>query len=58
MADSFPTNNSDFSTYLNKAKDEGAQVIFCPVSIAYATQIVKQATPPWVWSSPCWAPTL
>lgn len=43
VADSFPTNNSDFSTYLNKAKDEGAQVIFCPVSIAYATQIVKQA---------------
>lgn len=42
-ADSFPTNNSDFSSYLNKAKAEGVEVIFCPVSIAYSTQIVKQA---------------
>lgn len=41
--DSFPTNNSDFTSYLNKAKAEGADVIFCPVSIAYSTQIVKQA---------------
>ncbi len=41
VAKSFPTNNSDFSTYLNDAKD--ADVIFTPVSIAYATQIVTQA---------------
>ena len=41
---SFPTNNSDFSTYLNQAKSEGADVIFTPVSIAYATQILKQAS--------------
>ena len=40
---SFPTNTSDFSTYLNKAVSEGADVIFCPVSIAYSTQIVKLA---------------
>lgn len=40
---SFPTNNSDFSTYLNQAKNEGADVIFTPVSIAYATQIIQQA---------------
>ena len=40
---SFPTNTSDFSTYLNKAVAEGAYVIFCPVSIAYSTQIVKLA---------------
>ena len=40
---SFPTNNSDFSTYLNQAKSEGADVIFTPVSIAYATQIIQQA---------------
>ena len=40
---SFPTNNSDFTTYLNEAKDAGADVIFTPVSIAYATQIVTQA---------------
>ena len=43
VADSFPTNNSDFTSYLNKAKNEGAQVIFCPVSLAYSTQIIKQA---------------
>ena len=43
VKDSFPTNTSDFSTYLNKAVSEGADVIFCPVSIAYSTQIVKLA---------------
>ena len=43
VKDSFPTNTSDFSTYLNKAVAEGADVIFCPVSIAYSTQIVKLA---------------
>ena len=40
---SFPTNNSDFTSYLNTAKAEGADVIFTPVSIAYATQIISQA---------------
>ena len=43
IKDSFPTNNSDFNSYLNKAKSEGADVIFTPVSIAYATQIITQA---------------
>lgn len=43
VADSFPTNTSDFSSYINKAKKEGCDVLFCPVSIAYATQIVAQA---------------
>ena len=43
ITDSFPTNNSDFTSYLNKAKSEGADVIFTPVSIAYATQIIAQA---------------
>mgnify|MGYP002517524481 CR=1 FL=1 len=43
VKDSFPKNNSDFTSYLNKAKKEGADVIFTPVSIAYATQIVSQA---------------
>lgn len=43
ITDSFPTNNSDFTSYLNKAKSEGADVIFTPVSIAYATQIISQA---------------
>ena len=44
IKDSFPTNNSDFTSYLNKAKSEGAGVIFTPVSIAYATQIITQAS--------------
>ena len=43
ITDSFPTGNSDFNSYLNKAKSEGADVIFTPVSIAYAVQILKQA---------------
>ena len=43
IKDAFPTNNSDFNSYLNKAKDQGADVIFTPVSIAYATQIMSQA---------------
>ena len=43
ISDSFPTNNTDFTSYLNKAKNEGADVIFAPVSIAYATQIITQA---------------
>ena len=43
ITDAFPTNTSDFSTYLAKAKDQVAEVIFCPVSIAYATQIIKLA---------------
>ena len=43
ITDSFPTNPSDFSTYLSKAVSSGAEVIFCPVSISYSTQIVKLA---------------
>ena len=43
ITDSFPTGNSDFNSYLNKAKSAGADVIFTPVSIAYAVQIIKQA---------------
>ena len=43
ITDSFPTNNSDFTSYLNKAKSEGVDVIFTPVSIAYAKQIMEQA---------------
>lgn len=43
ITDSFPKDNSDFNSYLNKAKDQGADVIFTPVSIAYATQIITQA---------------
>ena len=44
ITDSFPKNNSDFTSYLNKAKSENVDVIFTPVSIAYATQIIAQMT--------------
>ena len=43
ITDSYPKNNSDFTSYLNKAKSEDVDVIFTPVSIAYAVQILKQA---------------
>ncbi|NLO86350.1 MAG: ABC transporter substrate-binding protein [Clostridiales bacterium] len=43
MSDTFPTGNSDFSSYLSNATAIGAEVFFCPVSIAYSTQIVNQA---------------
>ncbi len=43
ITDSFPKGNSDFTSYLNKAKSEGADVIFTPVSIAYVVQIIAQA---------------
>ena len=41
--DSFPTGTSDFTSYLTNAAMYGADVLFCPVSIAYATQIMQQA---------------
>ena len=44
IKDSYPTNNSDFTTYLTQAKNENVDVIFTPVSIAYATQIISQAS--------------
>ena len=43
IMDNFPTNNADFSSYLNTAKAQGADVIFAPCSISYATQIIEQA---------------
>ena len=39
----FPENNSDFTSYLTSAKNEGADVIFAPCSISYAQLIVEQA---------------
>lgn len=43
IADTFPTGNSDFTSYLTNAAMYGADVFFCPVSLAYSTQIVAQA---------------
>ena len=39
----FPEHNSDFTSYLTSAKNEGAEVIFAPCSISYAQLIVEQA---------------
>ena len=39
----FPTGTSDFTSYLTNAAMYSAEVLFSPVSIAYATQIVQQA---------------
>lgn len=39
----FPENNSDFTSYLTSAKNEGADAIFAPCSISYAQLIVEQA---------------
>ena len=43
ISDTFPTGNSDFTSYLSNATAIGAEVFFCPVSIAYSTQIVALA---------------
>ena len=43
IVDSFPTGTSDFTSYLINAQAYGADLFFCPVSIAYSTQIVAQA---------------
>ena len=43
VTESFPTGTADFTSYLTNAANYGAQVFFCPVSIAYSTQIVQQA---------------
>ena len=43
ITDSFPNGTSDFTSYLTNAEMYSADVFFCPVSIAYSTQIVQQA---------------
>ena len=43
IKEDFPTGNSDFTSYLTNASMYGADVFFCPVSIAYSTQIISQA---------------
>ncbi len=43
IVESFPTNTADFTSYLTNATAYNADVFFCPVSIAYSTQIIQQA---------------
>lgn len=44
IVDSFPTGTADFTSYLTNATGYNADVFFCPVSIAYSTQIIQQAS--------------
>ena len=43
ITESFPEGNADFTSYLNNAKNAGAEVIFAPTSISYAQLIVEQS---------------
>ena len=43
FVDNFPTGTSNFTSLLNNAAMYEADVLFCPVSIAYSTQIIDQA---------------
>lgn len=41
--ETFPEGNSDFTSYITKAKNEGADVFFAPVSTEAAALIIEQA---------------
>ncbi len=43
LGETFPEGTSDFTAYLTKAQNEGAEVIFSPTSTTYAAQIITQA---------------
>ena len=41
IADNFPTNQADFTSYITNAKSSGAEAIFSPTSISYAQLIIE-----------------
>ncbi len=43
ITESFPENNSDFTSYLANANKAGAEIIFAPCSISYAQLIIEQS---------------
>ena len=43
VKEDFPTGTADFTSYLTNAAMYNADVFFCPVSLAYSTQIIQQA---------------
>ncbi len=43
VAENFPTNQADFTSYITNAKNSGAQAIFAPTSISYAQLIIEAA---------------
>ena len=44
VSETFPEGNSDFTSYIAKAKSEGADVFFAPVSTEAAALIIDQAS--------------
>mgnify|MGYP004550909593 CR=1 FL=1 len=44
IAESFPTDNSDFTSYLTNAKNAGADALFSPCSLSYAQLIIEQCS--------------
>ncbi len=44
VVESFPENNSDFTSYLTNAVNAGADVFYAPCSISYAQLIIEQGT--------------
>ena len=42
-SETFPSDTSDFSSYINTATTLGAEVFFAPVSLQYSAQIIAQA---------------
>lgn len=43
IAENFPTNQADFTSFITNAKNANAEAIFAPTSIAYAQLIVEAA---------------
>ena len=43
VAENFPTNQADFTSYITNAKNSGAQAIFAPTSVSYAQLIIEAA---------------
>lgn len=41
IADNFPANQADFTSYITNAKSSGAEAIFSPTSISYAQLIIE-----------------
>ena len=44
ISETFPEGNSDFTSYITKAKNENADVFFAPVSTEAAALIIEQAS--------------
>ncbi len=43
VAAEFPLNNTEFTYYLNAAKEEGAGAVFAPCELQYAQRLIEQA---------------